>query len=155
MKHTIPVWCWLRFSSPARRLELVDNPLPFVTKMSRTWEALTSAWWVIVLAAVFVSVWAHPAGFWYAIPLLVSAGVLGYGLLGAVRPSEEVASDFDHLWQAPGMETKWPTRYRLTVWQMELAAELLSEECRARMQAETLGARTPVNQKCTRPVNRL
>lgn len=155
MNHSIPVWLWLRCASPGRRAAAAANPLPLVVSMTRRWERVFLLWWVIVLGSTFALMWMTPSSFWYAIPLLVSAGVIGYGLLGAARPSEEVAEEFRYLWQDADMDARWPRRYRQAMWQLELAAELLGDDCRARLLASALEDQTPIAQAITPPSRRL
>lgn len=123
--------------------------------MTRRWERVFSLWWGVVLLAAFAWLWLAPSAFWYAIPLLVSAGVIGHGLMGATRPSEEVAAEFQYLWQDLAQETAWPRRYRRAIWQLELAAELLGDDCRARLHARALEDQTPTPQSAAPPARRL
>lgn len=143
MKHFIPVWLWLRFSSSARKLEVANNPMLLLPRMTRAWERLTLLWWGATAQLMFSVMWVYPQSFWYSLPLIASAGMLGAGLLGGARPSVEYLLDMQSPWDKADYQS-WPRVYRLHAWQADLAAELIGEHNKARLEGEALGEKTPI-----------
>ena len=142
MNHCLIVALWLRFSTPATRAEAARDPRPLLLRMSRLCALLGPGWWFLIVQLMFWSVWHNPACFWYAIPLLVSLGMVGYGMVGEACAGEDYVLSCDSLWEDPESDRKWPREYRQRAWQLELAQVLLGQETLARLQSEALNAGT-------------
>lgn len=147
MSHFIPVAIWLCFASSARQLEVANDPMLLLPRMTRVCNAASLLWWGVATQAMFTTVWFHPGSFWYAIPLIASLAIVGSGMIGAMAPSGDYQEEAQGVWWRDGVSGKWPLAYRTRAWQLDLATELMGDEARARLEGLALASAAPKPQK--------